>query len=274
MVQPLFSFAASLKLVTHSVCLDDDEKLRWLNCLELVLFGEDPPLPQEDSPPSQKESVFSPANPLFPDAFLAPARSIFLLNRQSQMDIQWAQRLLQAARRDVSRPTCNTWSDVMLYCRYAAEPLGRAILEAYAIRNAPEIERATDSLTAALLVHALMRRAREDWIHHGRCFLPLEWIREAGGTPEQLVEGALSPALRSVCNTVLGRTRELVMQARSLPVLLERTPSLKAETMRLLFHADYQNKQLRRCDPLSRRLKTPMWVRGAAHLGGWLTSRS
>ena len=161
----------------------------------------------------------------------------------------------------------------MLYCRYAAEPLGRAVLQICGIRN-PDIEKATDALTAALLVLHLLRTAGEDWRKHGRCYLPTEWIAEEGGTAEQLVERKLTPALRQVVNRMLERTEKLLVMANTLPSLLATTPALKAESVRLLAHAACQLQQLKRHDSLVRRLHTPLWLRLKAHFMGWLASRT
>ena len=155
----------------------------------------------------------------------------------------------------------------MLYCRYQAEPLGRAVLELHSIRD-PEIERATDALTAALLVLRLLARMGEDWKQHGRCYLPTDWIAEAGGSPEQLVENRSSPAITLTRHRVLDRANHLLTLAQPLPVLLQ-TPSLKAEAERLLATAQYQAGWLHRNDPLTYKLHIPLYRRTIIHARAW-----
>ncbi len=254
-LHPLFDTLAVLRLVTHTPEFTEETREFLLDCVDMALDGA---VPEEDG---------------VPEAFTTSALRFHTLCQRGRFEPQWARRLVQAARRDVARPTCSTWSDLMLYCRYAAEPLGRAVLQRCGITGRPDIERATDALTAALLVMHLMRRAGEDWRDHGRCFLPADWIAEEGGSREQLVEQHLSPALLRVCQRMLERVGKLLEQAAPLPGLFAAQPVLRAEVTRLLTHAHYQHRHLRKRDLLADRLRTPVWVRLVAYLEGWLAGR-
>lgn len=255
-LRPLFDTLAALRVVTLTPSLPEESRDFLLTCIEAALDGD---------APEAAEGV--------PEAFTASALRLHDLCRRGRLDAQWGQRLVQSARRDVSRPTCGTWSDLMLYCRYAAEPLGRAVLQRCGMTGRPDIERATDSLTAALLVLYLMRTAGRDWRDHGRCFLPGDWIAEEGGSREQLVEAHLSPALKRVTRRMLERVGKLLDQAKPLPSLFIAQPALKAEATRLLTHALYQYRQMKRRDLLSARLRTPVWIRLIAYLEGWMAAR-
>lgn len=250
-LQDLYDVAAALHTVTDTPEFIDETREFLLDCIEQALNGT---IPETEGPPT---------------AFTASA--IRLYRRDPVLAVQWAQRLLQAARRDVARPTCATWSDLMLYARYKAEPLGRATLGLAGVQN-EDVQKATDALTAALLVLHLVRTAGTDWRLHGRCFLPTDWFAEEGGTPEHLVERHTTVVTRNVINRVLDRTERLLVQALPLPDLLEQ-PRLRAEAVRLIRHARYQLAQLRTQDPLRRPLKTPIFVKAIAYLSGWRAAR-
>jgi hydroxysqualene synthase len=249
-LQPLYDTLAALRTVAETEHFVEETREYLLDRIEQALMGEMPPGDQE------------------PTEFTLAALRAYQVQAQGRLDPQWALRLVQSAKRDVTRPTCATWPDLMLYCRYAAEPLGRAVLQLHHVQDT-EIERATDALCAALLVLRLIRHAGTDWRLHGRCYLPTDWFTEAGGTPEQLVEKHSSPAVQAVIGRALSRTQSLLVQATLLPDLL-REPRLRAEAVRLLVIAKYQHRQLLRLDPLRKTIRTPLFVRLAAHCRGWL----
>lgn len=249
-LQLLYDFLAALHTITDTTQFVDETREYLIDTFEQIIDG------------SWIE------NDIDPVAFTMVAFNLQQAHQCGRMQPQWALRLIQAARRDMSRPTCSSWSDLMLYCRYAAEPLSRAVLELNGISE-ENIQRATDALCAALLVLRLVRRAGEDWKLHGRCYLPTDWFREANGTAEQLVERHSTPAVKHVTARVIERTEALLALAQPLPQLLAGDPFLKAEALRLLGHARYQIWQLKLCDPLTKKLTTPFWVRGLIRLQAW-----
>jgi phytoene/squalene synthetase len=252
-LQALYDTLAALRAVAETENFVDETRDYLFDRIEQALTGQ---MPLGDNEP---------------DEFTHAALRVHQIQNHSRLDPQWAQRLVQSSRRDVTRPVCTTWADLMLYCRYAAEPLGRATLQLHNI-NDPEIEKATDALCAALLVLRLVRHLGHDWRVHGRCYLPTDWFTEAGGTVEQLVEKRSSPAVRAVIKQVLGRTHHLLEQAAVLPTLLD-DPRLRAEAVRLLVHGRYQFRQLLRLDPLRKTIHMPQLVRIVAHIKGWLAGR-
>ena len=250
-LQSLYDVAAALHAVTDTPEFIDETREFLLDCIEQALNGL---VPEVEGPPT---------------AFTVSALTLY---RQNPVLAQhWALRLLQAARRDVARPTCATWSDLMLYARYKAEPLGRAALGLAGIQD-EKIQKATDALTVALLVLHLLRHCGDNWRLHGRCFLPTDWFAEEGGSPEQLVERKSTAVTRRVIDRVIDRTERLIVTALPLPDLLEQ-PRLRAEATRLLVHARYQIAQVRQNDPLTKTLKTPLWLRIYAHFTGWRAAR-
>jgi len=248
-LQTLYDTLAALRVIAQMPELVDETREFLIDCIEETVTGQ--------IPGEEHES----------HAYTLAALRLYGVIFDGELDLQWPQRLIQATRRDISRPRCANWPDLLLYCRYAAEPLGRAVLQLHDV-SSPEVERATDALTASLLILNQLRRMGTDWRQHGRCYLPTDWFAEEGGTPEQLVEPKASPATRRVIDRVLDRISLLLSQAAPLPTLLN-DPRLRAEAVRLLTHARYQHRQLRRQDPLAKRLSTPAPVQLLAYLNGW-----
>jgi phytoene/squalene synthetase len=248
--QALYDLLAAIRAIAETPEFVEETRAFLLDCIEQTLTGQLPALAQE------------------PSEFTLAALRLYQMQFEGQLDSQWPLRLLQAARRDITRPTCATWSDLLLYCRYAAEPLGRAALQTHGLSGQPEIERATDALTASLLLLRMVRRVGTDWKLHGRCYLPTDWFAEEGGSPEQLVESRSTPAVRQVMGRTLDRVALLLRTASHLPGLLP-DRRLRAEAIRLLTIAGYQYNQLKRHDPLRKKLKTPRYIRLYAHLRGW-----
>ena len=215
--------------------------------------------------------IFPPSS----NVFLKPAKILHHLHSEGKIDLQWAQRLITATRKDIMRPTCTSWADLLLYCRYTAEPIARSLLDAYKISSLnTDLEKGIDALYAAIIIQNKLENARADWVVFGRCYLPLDWIREEQGSPEHLIENQLTPALRRTSNRILARTTKLLSQARHLPEQLNEFPSLKAEMTRQIILAKHKNNLLARNDFLSTQLKISRWVRFVAYLEGWLASRA
>lgn len=248
-LQTLYDTLSALRAVADATSFVDETREFLIDCIETGLTGEVPNAGQE------------------PTEFTVAALRLHAVQAEGRLHPQWSQRLIQATRRDISRPTCASWSDLMLYCRYEAEPLGRAVLELHGISD-PDVERATDAITASLLVLRLLAHMGSDWKLYGRCYLPTDWIADAGGSPEQLVEKHSTPALKAAKERVLERVEHLLTLARPLPGLLTQ-PRLKAEALRLIASADYQYRQLMACDPLARKLKIPAWRKGIIHARAW-----
>ncbi len=250
--QSFLNFHAALRVATHAPDLSEESREFLLDNIELALSGID--LPQENN---------------IPPALTRAAKKLYALQQNNFISAQWGHRLIQAARKDILRPSCVTWADLMLYCRFAAEPLSRALLERCHIKDAPQIESASDALAAALLVLNKLRHAKVDWCAHGRCYLPTQWINEEGGSPEQLIEDHLSPALKKVTYRMLERTEILLQQTNHLSNSLEKYPYLRSELARLLKHAHTQIFQIRTKDLLKTPLKTSRWQTMMAYCEGW-----
>jgi hydroxysqualene synthase len=176
-----------------------------------------------------------------------------------------ARQMLQAFRRDALGNRCQSWSDLLLYCRYSANPVGRYLLDLHG--EGPESLAPADALSSALQILNHIQDCRSDWVDLGRCYLPVRWFREAGGDPEQLVEVQATPPVRAVLNRTLDQVDVLLSKASSLPSQVG-DRGLRLESAVIIALARALSRQLRRRDPLADRVSVSAAGRVSAVLGG------
>jgi phytoene/squalene synthetase len=179
---------------------------------------------------------------------------------QSEPENAHLQLLLQAIRWDVSKSRYRDWSELMLYCRFSAVPVGRFLLDLH--REGHEPQAASDALCSALQVLNHLQDCGEDFRRLDRVYLPSAWMDAEGAAVTDLGESRTQPALRRVFDRMLDRVDELLIQARPLPLrIADRRLALQAAIT--LAVAERLSRRLRRQDPLAAqvRLSTPGYAR-------------
>lgn len=152
--------------------------------------------------------------------------------------------LLQAFRQDATKRRYRDWSDLMLYCRFSAMPVGRFLLDLHG--EGPEARSASDALCAALQVLNHLQDCGDDFRRLDRVYLPQTWIEDVNA----LGLDRTSPALRATFERVLDRVDELMLQARPLGRLVaDRRLALQAQITVAV--AERLARKLRRHDPLA-----------------------
>jgi len=137
-------------------------------------------------------------------AYLKPALDLRASLQATGVSDRHARQVLRAFRRDSVGARCHTWSDLLLYCRFSANPVGRYLLELHG--EGPEAGPAADALCSALQVLNHLQDVREDWVQLGRCYIPLAWFEEAGVSVERLVETELPTPSCAASSTVCSTT--------------------------------------------------------------------
>lgn len=108
--------------------------------------------------------------------------------------------LLVAFRRDQTVTRYETIADVLGYCRYSANPVGRLVL--YACGEAGDAVRKenflmSDATCTALQLANFWQDVSIDW-KKGRVYIPQDDMREYGVTDETIASGVATPAFRSL----------------------------------------------------------------------------
>ncbi|WP_029011183.1 squalene/phytoene synthase family protein [Azospirillum halopraeferens] len=184
-------------------------------------------------------------------AYLKPALDLRASFQETGVSDRHARQVLRAFRRDSVGARCHTWSDLLLYCRFSANPVGRYLLELHG--EGPEAGPAADALCSALQILNHLQDARDDWVALGRCYIPLAWFDDAGISVERLVETQTDPKLRAVFTRVVDHTDQLLERAAALPGLI-RHRGLRMEAAVILCLAESLAARLRTRDPMKKRV--------------------
>lgn len=160
--------------------------------------------------------------------------------------------LLVAFRRDSENRSCRTWGDLIDYCRYSANPVGRYLLRLHG--QAESTFPAGDALCTVLQVLNHLQDCGDDWRKLRRIYVPTDWIEAAGGidrffTPDQ----ASARLRRPVLDRCLDLVDAMLDTASTLPGQLTSRP-LAAEVSVMLWLARRLAGRLRRGDPILARV--------------------
>jgi len=165
--------------------------------------------------------------------------------------------LLAAFKQDASKQRYGDWSELMDYCEYSANPVGRYLLDLHG--EAQLFYPAADALCTALQVLNHLQDVREDYRNLDRVYLPLDWLEGEGLDVSALDKPHAGGALRRVLDLCLDRVAELLGAARVLPEqLIDRR--LAAESAAIVRLAMNLEGRLRRGDPLAERVAIPRFV--------------
>ncbi|MCI0741682.1 MAG: squalene synthase HpnC [Gemmataceae bacterium] len=126
--------------------------------------------------------------------------------------------LLKAFEQDQTVKDYDTYAQLLEYCRYSANPVGRLVLYlcgCYDERRA----HLSDCVCTALQLANFWQDVRRD-ADIGRVYLPGEDRRRFGYTPEDLGGGRCTPAFRALVRFEVERARELFHRGQALVPLM------------------------------------------------------
>ena len=226
-VHAFYAFARNADDVADHEALAPYEKVTRLDAMEAVLLGES----EEGSPSAARLR-----------ASLAETGVPAIHSRE----------LLVAFRQDARKARYESWAALMDYCRYSAAPVGRHVLDLHGESRATWP--ASDALCAALQVLNHLQDCAKDLRALDRCYLPQDWLAEAGATTDDLARTRATPALRQVFDKMLAETEALNREAAALPRLVK-ARRLKVETAVIAGLAWRLTRLLKRRDPLAMRVK-------------------
>ena len=152
--------------------------------------------------------------------FLALAESVseYRLPKQLFLD------LIQAFEQDQSVHRYATFDELLGYCRYSANPVGRLVLRLWGYSDT-ERDRLSDATCTALQLANFWQDVARDF-HIGRVYLPLDVMQQHGYSVELLAEDLCDGQARAVGRAVLrdlvNRTQELFDEGAQLLGQVER----------------------------------------------------
>ena len=128
--------------------------------------------------------------------------------------------LVQAFVQDQTVTRYETWGDVLGYCRYSANPVGRLVLRLCGYADS-ERDRLSDATCTALQLANFWQDVAVD-LAKGRIYLPLEVLRRNGYTEAELVALRFTPAFREVMREAVDVARRLFLEGLPLVGKVER----------------------------------------------------
>ena len=232
-VHAYYGFARAIDDIADNDLLAPEAKIARLDAMEAALLGTDAAV---GSHPAE----------------LAHAHRLRASLAVTGVDPVTATDLIVAFRQDAVKHRYESWDELLDYCRYSANPVGRYLLALHGEGKAPLA--ASDALCTSLQILNHLQDCAEDLAGLDRCYLPQPWLAEESLGIAALRETRSSPGLRRVLDRLLDGVDRLNRQAALLPTLVvDRRMRLESAVIVGLAHR--LARRLRREDPVAMRVK-------------------
>jgi squalene synthase HpnC len=127
--------------------------------------------------------------------------------------------LLKAFRQDQTVKRYATWEDVLAYCSYSANPVGRLVLCLCGYRDR-ERQRLSDATCTALQLVNFWQDVSRD-LDKGRIYIPLETLTAQDVTEDDVVARRFDDRYVRVMKALIARTRELFSKGLPLAEMVD-----------------------------------------------------
>lgn len=131
------------------------------------------------------------------------------------LPLQLLYDLLTAFRQDVVKSRYANFDEVLAYCRYSANPVGRIVLHLAGDAGADNL-RDSDKICTALQLINFWQDLEQDYLESNRVYLPQDELAAYGVAEEQLGRRGNSPALRALMDKQIERSRSLMLDGAPL----------------------------------------------------------
>jgi squalene synthase HpnC/squalene synthase HpnD len=147
-----------------------------------------------------------------------PSHPVFVALEQTiracNIPIEPFSDLLIAFRQDQTIHRYPTWNDMLGYCRYSANPVGRLVLYLCGYRDA-ERQQLSDTTCTALQLANFWQDVGRD-LDKGRIYIPLEMLAAHGLSEDDIVARRFDSRYVSLMKELIARTRELFKEGMPL----------------------------------------------------------
>ena len=203
-----------------------------------------------------------------PDGLEKPVAALRDYTAANGIAAHHVRHLLQARIKVAGGFHCRSWSDLLVFCSFAAAPIGRFLLEA-AGEDTPVARPALEALFTARLILFFVRDCKRDYGERDRLFLPEDWFKEASISPDRLTSSAAVGQTRAVLDRVLDATDHLLREAVPLPTLIE-DRGLRQTAAEILYRTQMLSMALKRRDPLAGAVEPGWWEKTIWRLKSYL----
>ena len=238
-----YRFARTADDVGDSPTLSSDEKIRLLNVMDAAVAGDTASVADEDR---WLQSI---------------GQNLHESLRELDIPLSVGRDLLIAFRWDAENRRYAEWEDVLTYCAYSANPVGRFLL---GLNGEPVSNTASDALCTALQILNHIQDVKDDYVTLNRVYVPQNWLKAKGLSNQALARHCASPCLMDVFAEMLDRTNALLKEADDLPGSIS-SRGLRMEASVIVSLAHKLHNRLYRADPVIRELGLNKldWMTGA-----------
>jgi len=140
--------------------------------------------------------------------------------KQHQLPISLFYDLLTAFKMDVTKTRYANFGEVMEYCRYSANPVGRLLLH---LNNAatPQNLGYSDAICSALQLTNFLQDISQDLDESDRIYIPLDEMEQYSVSEEDIRNKITNPASRDLIKFQIQRTRKLMQSGAPLGKVLK-----------------------------------------------------
>jgi squalene synthase HpnC len=184
--------------------------------------------------------------------FLALAETI----RQHDLPIEPFERLIRANERDQHVARYETYADLLDYCQYSANPVGRLVLMLFGYRDNQRFE-LSDATCTALQLANFWQDVAGDFDGRGRVYIPLEDLHAFGYSEAELASHSVNDRWRQLMAFEVDRARRLFDEGAELIPLVERRLQVDLRLFTLGGMEILRRIEARRYDVLTGRPHTP-----------------
>jgi squalene synthase HpnC len=227
-VAAYYRFARAIDDIADNPDLEPGDKIARLDRFEKAVTGQDPGGPALATAQRMRESL-----------------------RETGVTARHCVNLVAAFKQDAVKLRYGDWGDLLGYCAYSANPVGRYLLDLHGEEKSGYPF--SDALCSALQVLNHLQDCQDDYRGLDRVYLPLDWMAAEGIEVTVLDEARSRPELRRVLDRCLDGVAELLVTARGLPDRLS-SPRLAMESAVILRLAERLSVLLRADDPLAGRV--------------------
>lgn len=132
-----------------------------------------------------------------------------------EVPVQLFHDLLTAFKQDVSVKRYQTHQDVLLYCRYSANPVGRLMLHLAGQANELNLIQ-SDAICSALQLINFLQDLRQDYDEMHRIYLPLDDLAAHGVSEEHFRDGISDSAMKALFRQAVKRAETLMLSGAPL----------------------------------------------------------
>jgi len=147
--------------------------------------------------------------------FIACADSI----QQYHLTTSLFHDLLTAFKQDIEKKSYPLFTEILDYCRYSANPVGRLLLQLQNIRDEHAYE-ISDSVCSALQLINFYQDLAQDFDENQRIYLAEDEMRQAGVSLEDIKNRCSNEAMQKFMYTQYQRAEDMLIAGKQLPKLI------------------------------------------------------